>query len=278
MDREAFLKDRRKYIGASDAPVIMGVSPWKTIYQLWEDKVGLSEDKETNFAQQRGIDLEPEARNAYMIMTGNIVEPRQVFHPEIPYMMANLDGISFDDDIVVEIKCPGDSDHQTAKNGLVPEKYFPQLQHQLAVTGLNMLHYCSYRDGECIIVDFHRDDGYIKKLYLAEKRFWECVENLTPPSLSDKDYIQRDDLEWMSASAEFIKVTEELDKLKEREKLARDRLIGLSGNVNSIGSGLKLQKILSKGIVDYSKVPELQGVDLEPYRKSPTEKWRATRV
>ena len=32
---------RRNFIGGSDAPAIMGVSPWDTPYTCWEKKVGL---------------------------------------------------------------------------------------------------------------------------------------------------------------------------------------------------------------------------------------------
>ena len=54
-------------------------------------------------------------------------------------MRASLDGISMDQEIL-EIKCPYkpnrlDSDHQKTKEGKIPEKYWPQLQHQLEVFG-----------------------------------------------------------------------------------------------------------------------------------------------
>jgi hypothetical protein len=35
------------------------------------------------------------------------------------------------------------------------------------------------------------------------------------------------------------------------------------------GSGVEVLKSSRKGSVDYSAVPELRGVDLEPYRKPP---------
>ena len=36
---EEWLEFRRSRIGASDAPIIMGVSPWKTHYKLWVEKI-----------------------------------------------------------------------------------------------------------------------------------------------------------------------------------------------------------------------------------------------
>ena len=38
-------------------------------------------------------------------------------------------------------------------------------------------------------------------------------------------------------------------------------------------NGHKLTKVERKGSVDYKKVKELDGIDLEPYRKNPTSHW-----
>lgn len=269
-----WLRMRRNYIGASDAAAIMGVSPWKTCYQLWEDKLGLAPDQPDNFAMRRGRELEPLAREAYTAYTGNIVEPKQVFHKDISYMMANMDGITEDHTKAVEIKCPGETDHKLAKDGIVPEKYRPQLQHQLAVIGINELHYFSYLDGDIALVEVGRDEGFIKRLLMEEKKFWSCVQNLTPPTLTDRDYTERNDSAWANAASEWALVHKQLEQLKDKEKQYRDMLIQLSEDKNSVGHGVKLQRIVRKGAVDYKAVPELQDIDLEKYRKEPVESWR----
>ena len=40
MTREEWLQLRRKGIGGSDASVIMGKNPYRSILQLWEEKTG----------------------------------------------------------------------------------------------------------------------------------------------------------------------------------------------------------------------------------------------
>lgn len=274
MDYQEFVRSRKNYLGASDAPIIMGVSPWRTPYQLWEDKLGLCPDQEDNYAMKRGRELEPVAREAYSVYTGNIVEPKQVFHKDIPYMMANMDGINEDHSAAVEIKCPGEKDHLLAKDGIVPEKYRPQLQHQLAVIGINELHYFSYLDGDIALVEVGRDEGFIKRLIMEEKKFWSCVQNLTPPTLTDRDYHERTDSAWATAASEWALIHKKLEALKAEEKQYREMLIQLSENQNSKGHGIKIQRIVRKGTVDYKAVPELEGVDLEKYRKEPVESWR----
>jgi putative phage-type endonuclease len=274
MDYKEFVASRKNYIGASDAPALMGVSPWKSKYQLWEDKLGLAPEQEDNWAMKRGRDLEPLACETYMLHTGNIVEPKMVIHPEIPYMMANFDGISEDHSVAVEIKCPGEKDHSVAKQGIVPEKYMPQLQHQMEVVGLEKLHYFSYRDGDTALIEVKRDESYIKKLLVEERKFWSCVENLTAPELSDKDYTKRVDLDWATAASDWKSINEEIEALKEKEKLYRETLLVLSDNKNCIGAGIRTQKIIRKGSVDYKAIPEMKDVDLEKYRKPNIESWR----
>lgn len=271
---EDFLASRKNYLGASDAPAVMGVSPWSTPYQLWEDKLGLAPPKSDNFAMKRGRELEPLARDAYILETGHMVEPKMVIHPEIKYMMANFDGITDDHKYAVEIKCPGEKDHLTAKQGIVPEKYMPQLQHQLAVIGVNELHYFSYRDGDTALITVGRDEGYIKRLIVEERKFWNCVENLSAPPLTDRDYDTRNDIAWMKAAISWEEAQTELEAAKIKENTFRDILIELAGNKNSIGQGVRVQRVVRKGAIDYKAVPQLKDVDLEKYRKDTMESWR----
>ena len=38
--REQFLRERRSGIGGSDVAAILGLSRWKTAYQVWQEKTG----------------------------------------------------------------------------------------------------------------------------------------------------------------------------------------------------------------------------------------------
>ena len=44
--RAAWLKGRRTGIGGSDVAAVLGLNPWKTPLDVWNDKLGISEDKE----------------------------------------------------------------------------------------------------------------------------------------------------------------------------------------------------------------------------------------
>ena len=47
VNRDQFLAGRKKGIGGSDVAAILGFSPYKSPYQLWLDKTGRSERKES---------------------------------------------------------------------------------------------------------------------------------------------------------------------------------------------------------------------------------------
>jgi len=269
-----WLEMRQNHIGASDAPVIMQVSPWKTPMQLWEEKLGLREGFVTNPAIERGIALEPIALAEYNAKTGNASAPCVVVHPEIPYLMASLDGLSRDGLLAVEIKCPGALDHATALDGNIPDKYYPQLQHQLAVIGHQMLHYFSYSsDGSCLI-EVQRDDEYIKDMLDKEAAFWGCVQSFSPPEGTDKDFVIRSDDEWKQASSEWLSASASVRESEALEKECRQRLLALSSGQSTVGNGVRVQRVVRKGPVNYTGIPELGGVDLEKYRKASCESWR----
>lgn len=272
---DEWLEKRRSMIGASDAPVIMGVSPWSTKYKLWQEKLQLIEPKRKTKAMQGGIDREDEARMAFINETGIIVGPDVVFHKANQFMMASLDGISPDKKFIVELKCPGEVDHNVAKSGEVPEKYFPQLQHQMEVCELDMVYYYSYRSPtDKKLIEIYRDDKYINRMIKEEKEFWECMNEFVAPKLSERDYELKEDDIWHATASQWLGISRELQALEKKEKELRELLISQSANSSSKGGGVKVSRIVRKGNVDYSSVPELQNVNLEKYRKNPIETWR----
>jgi putative phage-type endonuclease len=172
---DEWLSWRRGGIGASDAPVVMGLSPWQKDGELLLLKTGQQTERPANDAMQRGKRLEPMARLAYVKHTGIDVAPVCVQSRAHSWMRASLDGLSADGRHVLEIKCPGEKDHRLAASGSVPEKYFPQLQHILAVTGLGEIYYWSFRFDHTVLLKVDRDEAFIADLVEKEAAFWTRV-------------------------------------------------------------------------------------------------------
>lgn len=270
---EEWLEFRRGKIGSSDSPVIMGVSPWSTPYQLWLEKLTLKERRKTK-RMQDGLEMEEKARACFEKMTGLFVLPDVALHPNIEWMIASLDGIDIERKHIVEIKCPGQEDHSCALQGKVPDKYYPQLQHQLEVCQLEMMNYFSFDGEHGKIIEVFRDDKYIKKMIAIEKEFWNCLMDFIPPKMTDRDYVEKNDNIWKSAAEEWKAIQKQIKDLEPRENELRKLLVSMSENQNSIGSGVKVQKILRKGSIDYANIIELKLIDVEPYRKEPVEYWK----
>lgn len=270
---------RRQHIGASDASAIMLMSPWMTPFMLWEEKLGISPPKQTTPSMQRGIDFEEAARAKFILETGISVRPAVVVSETFPFMMASLDGLSEQRTCILEIKVPNKEDHEIAKMGQVPAKYFPQVQHQLIVTNVMIAYYASYDPhiDDLQIVAVHNDVDFQAVLKNKEFEFWEKVQILEPPILTDKDWADmQGNPEWEELAYAYRKIKSELDSYEAAEKALRQDLIRAAGKKNARGNGLQLTKSIRKGNVDYSLVPELDGVNLDQYRKQPCESYRIT--
>jgi putative phage-type endonuclease len=257
MDHQQWLEWRRNGIGSSDAPIIMGVSPWKTKYQLWQEKVfGLSDQKE-NPSMARGRELEEVARREFERIMGIGVFPKNVEHKDFPWIRASLDGIDLDGEVMVEIKCPGREDHFGASNKKVPEKYYPQCQHQLLATGLDHMFYFSFDGMEGAVVEVKRDEVYIEKLLQEESKFWDMRTNRIPPEICDRDFVDMNSVKkWKEAATNWSKWKKILEDAEEKESFYRKILIASSEGKNATGHGIKLSKSMCEGRIDTKKAME----------------------
>lgn len=273
-----WLEFRKSKIGASDAPIIMKESPWTTPYQLWLDKVFDISNNKRSAAMDRGINLEEEARNLFEKQTGIIVFPMVKLNPEIDWMMASLDGIDIEEKNIVEIKCPNKIDHAMAESGVVPKKYIPQLQHQLAVCHLDMAYYFSFNGLNGVFVKVYRDEKYIQDMLKKESEFYECMQNFTAPDLCEKDYQVKDDDFSNSIALKLLEIQEIIKKYEDEAKELKSNLISHCNNQNTIGNSFKLTRSLRKGSIDYSSIESIKNINLETYRKNPILTWRLSRA
>lgn len=92
--------DRDKFIGGSDIPIIMGISTFKTRWELLQEKAGLKENEfKGNKYTEYGKILEPQIRSHINKRLKKKFEPNQVINGDI---RCNTDG--FNGDCVLEIK------------------------------------------------------------------------------------------------------------------------------------------------------------------------------
>jgi putative phage-type endonuclease len=262
---------RKQKIGASDAPAIMGVSPWKTKLQLWEEKVGLRESNYKSQWMERGIKLEEAARKSFMLMTGIDVAPSIVISKEYDFMMASLDGLSQNGRDAVEIKCPGANDHALALLGIIPDKYLPQLQHQMIVCELDSIYYFSFDGQNGTLIKVKRDDIYCNGMIENEKDFFRRIKEFQPPEATEKDYARVDCPNAIAKAQRIKQLKAQANELQKEADMLLDELTSETGFQScDFGGVCKLSKVIRKGAISYSDIPELKVIDLEQYRKQPS--------
>jgi len=276
---QEWLDARRNLITATDAGIILGLSPWKTSLQLYSDKIN-GTVTEQNDAMRRGLELEPEARVAFEQMTGHFVRPEFRIHPVFEWMAASFDGIN-DEGVVVEIKAPGEKDHHLALLGEVPAKYVAQLQHQMFVANVDECFYLSYRPGtarDCALIKVLADKEFQANMIEKEKAFWDSLQARIPPEPIGKDIQVREDRAWLMKEEELFRLNVMMDEFEEKREEIRKSMIEMCDGRITQGYRLKFTPVIRKGNIDYSKIEALKDLDLEVYRKPGTSSWRVDTV
>lgn len=175
---QKWIEWRHNGIGASDAPVIMGQNPWKNARDLFSKKIGPPIDDGADFRMNKGTQLEPQARQNYNLKYNTDARPVCIQSKTFNWLKASIDGLSLDNRKVVEIKC-GDSIYRKIKfNRTIPEYYYGQLQHILAITGLPEIDFfCHWPGNPDLLITIPRNDTYIARLINAETLFWDKVKS-----------------------------------------------------------------------------------------------------
>jgi predicted phage-related endonuclease len=176
--------DRRRFIGGSDARIIMG-SDQGALFRLWQEKRGEiePEDLSGNLVVQLGLATEELNRRWYEANTGQVITDIQsrIFHPALRWMAATLDGRVQGSDTVFEAKfmLPWSFSEEAAA-----EKYMPQLQHNMwVVAARSAVLSVITGGGKWVEITTHADPLYQHLIVTAEQKFWRCVESGELPRL-----------------------------------------------------------------------------------------------
>ncbi len=175
---------RRRFIGGSDARIIMGNNE-DALVRLWREKRGEVEPEylSGNLIVQLGLATEELNRRWYEANTGRIITDiqRQIRHPALHWMAATLDGRVQSNEAVFEAKfmLPWAFSEEAAV-----EKYAPQLQHNLwVVAGRTAVLSVITGGGKWVGIEVPADPLYQHLIVTAERKFWRCVESGERPTL-----------------------------------------------------------------------------------------------
>jgi len=172
--------------------------------------------------------------------------------------------------LLLEIKCPLSlRDRSSAEQGRIPSQYHAQLQHQLEVSGAERAHYWSFHGTDGVLIDIRPDREYAKRLVEEEAAFWQLVKENRWPELANEELDLSTDPKWRHAALRYREVRLRLETAASEEHQLRAMLKRMATARRTWGCGVEVLQSSRKGAVDYAAIPELRGVNLEPYRKPP---------
>ena len=132
-------------ITASDVPAILGHNKYCTAEEVFRRKTYQTTNKFNAVACAHGHRYEAVAAKAYTAVTGIECVAEDiglVLHPTFEYFGASPDGVAKEHPILVEIKCPY---RRKIEAGVIPPHYIDQLEFQMAVTCLPIVHFVQFQ-------------------------------------------------------------------------------------------------------------------------------------
>lgn len=225
--REEWLLERAKSIGASESSCVLGLNPWKTNVELWMEKLNpeLTLEQPDNLNMRLGRDMEPILRQLFTEETGLQVRQDNYirYDEEYPFISTNLDGRVVGDRVPLELKTTGMWD------GIIPDNYFCQIQHQMMVTKTDYAYFAVLvlnNFGKQFIVEkYERNDDFILELRSKIVDFWmNYVVTEQPPdpvNIKDAKLLYKETIHesMIECNYDFIDVCEDI---KSYNKKIRD--------------------------------------------------------
>ncbi len=280
-----WLEQRRGRLTGSNIGAALGVNPYRKPADLMRQMVreyhGAESEFEGNVATEWGVANEANATIDLEMfhLSAPVEETGLHVHPEHEWLAASPDGL-IGDDGVAEIKCPFGlraKDKPEFKPLYEQPHYFAQVQIEMACTGRT---WCAFYQWAPKGDDYNEQafsqawfDEALPKLkafydaYLVEREMPNAQRYLEPRHAEESDVFTVDLVN------QYKQLKEQTKELEQKAKDLLAEIIERCGENESEINGTKLSKVVKKGNVDYSKVPELQDVDLEQYRKKSSSYW-----
>jgi len=262
-DRSEFHAERRRMIGGSDAPAVVGLSPFKGAYQVWAEKVGKVEPDELEGEHlELGLVIEPYMAGKYARQTGlAVIGARDLprgglcMHKTWPWMGCHLDAEIHGDPRgvgVFQIKSTGFDDEEWQHGA--PDHVVIQTQHEMECRGaswgvIGVLFGAPLLHTRFIELDKQKE--LIEVVMDAEANLWRMVETGEEPPARGID------LKALKRMYPNVLNTEEVDLPAEAEQWDADYARGaaLEADGRRIKNDAKAELVRTIGAAGRGKLP-----------------------
>lgn len=252
---------RRYRIGASDAPVIMNKSPYKTAFLLWCEFLDISTyEPGSNLVTERGHRWEPVMRARQELATGLDFPPVVMLHDFFDRIMCSMDGYNAEHGIVLEIKIAGKEVYEAALRNEVHSKYWAQVQLQLLISGAKE---CRFFVGIVEVINGQEritktalaiakpDREYQQHLMICLVGFLFMVDNKIQPPLVHEDVVELKDASSIALFKSMVKLKARAAKRKTKltkkafdmkKAMLAEQCDLLARHTNVVCAGLSMKK------------------------------------
>jgi len=245
-----WLQIRQSGIGGSDAGAILGLSKWKTPFQVFMDKTeAITEPGESSEAAYWGTELEDLVAKEFSKRTGKKVRRKNQLlqHSVHKFMLANLDRDIVGENAFLECKTVNAFDAKEWEDEEIPPSYIIQVMHYMAVTGSEKAYIACLIGGQRFIwKEVQRNEELIRLIVEAEREFWDNhIEKRIPPPLDGSSAAEKylaerykiaDPGSTKELSSEYAGKIDRLLELKERIKELEEEAKEIENNIkNELG-------------------------------------------
>lgn len=185
-------------LGGSDAPVVVGLSPYKRPIELWHEKRErvIPDAGSSRLRLRLGNLVEPIVLDLYAEETGRKVQRVKAMRrsSEWPFAFVHLDGRVVGEKRIVQVKTANPFDSRKwgdpgegSTFGVPPDVYVQEL-HELAVTKADFADVVVLTGLERLTVyEIPRDEAAIAELMAVEAEFWQNVRDGVEPPIDGSD-------------------------------------------------------------------------------------------
>ena len=274
---EEWKQFRSTGIGASEAAVVLGISPWQSPLSLYFQKRGEIPDQFENKQMSMGKKLEALVIEMYAEQTGRAVYPNKCIYriPKKPHILATPDAFT-DENGGVEAKTAVYAGVKKWDDE-VPIHYQAQAQHQMLVLGWNWVDFPVLKSG----VDFEiyrveRDEKVIRDIEAAVDRFWTQVQEGIAPEADGHEatskalaafYGSSDPDSVLECDPAVLEIVESLERVKAKQKDLEESRAFFENRLKALLGKHEIALVDGKKAFSW-KVSERTGIDVDGFRKA----------
>jgi putative phage-type endonuclease len=269
---------RKGRITGSNVGAILGLDPFRSRDDVMRAMVrsyhGAESEFTGNVATEWGQANEKNAIGEFEMQTG--LDVKEVgFYAFEDWAGASPDGLC-SDGFGLEVKGPYGKRNGGDLNPLQEQPhYYAQMQWEMLCTGWPGMHFWQWSPHETKHEIVLPDQEWLdKNLPILRQFYAEYLSELDNPDHLEPLRVTLNSLDAKRILDEIDQLKEAIDNATERKKELEAELVQMAGERNAEIWGRKLTKVERAGNVQYSKIPELKGVDLDKWRGKGSAYWK----